>query len=78
MVDEIGPLLDESGQISEFAKLHYDVHAGGRLVAIDKGDDVGVMQAAQDRDLRNEVVFELFVQLGDVDGFDGDGLAFLL
>jgi len=47
-------------------------------MTIDEGDDVSVVQASQDGDLGDEIVFELLVQLGDVDGLDGDGLAFLL
>lgn len=47
-------------------------------MTVDERDDVGMVQASQDSDLGDQVVFEFLVELGDVDRFDGDGLPFLL
>lgn len=33
---------------------------------------MGVMEVFEDRDFGGQVLFELFVQLAQVDGFDGD------
>lgn len=46
-------------------------------MAVDERHDVWVVQTAQDGDFRDEVVFELLVQLVHVDRLDGDRLPFL-
>jgi hypothetical protein len=43
---------------------------GIRLTAVDQGHDVGVVKAFEDLDLAVEVIFELAVELGEVDRLD--------
>jgi len=47
-------------------------------VAVDEGYDMRVVQAAEDRNLGNEVVLELLVELVHVDRLDSHRLALLL
>ena len=56
-------LLDEIGEIPQFAKLHYQVYVGGGLLAIDQGNDVWVMQSLEYVDLGVKVLFKLLVEL---------------
>ena len=78
VVDKVSALLDEGGQVSEFAEFHDDVHARGRFLAVDEGYYMRVVKTAQDGDLGHEVVLELLVQLVHIDRFDGDRLALFL
>lgn len=41
-------------------------------MAIDKSDDVGMVKALEDVDLRREVILEFLVQLSQVDRLDSD------
>ena len=43
---------------------------GGRLLTVDEGDDVWMMKAFKDMDLRIEVILQLLVELLQVDRFD--------
>ena len=43
-----------------------------RFAAVDEGDDVGMLETLEDFDLGGQVVFELLVELAQVDGLDGD------
>jgi hypothetical protein len=70
--DERGALLDEGGEVAEFAKLHHKVHLGLGFETVEEGDDVGMMQFSEDLDFFIEIGFELVTELRDVDGFDGD------
>ena len=45
---------------------------GRRLFAIDEGDDVGMVEAFKDGNLRRQIVLELLVELSQVDGLDCD------
>jgi hypothetical protein len=50
----------------------------GGFMAIDQSDDVRVMEAFENIDLRRQVIFELLIQFGQVDRLDGDvGAMFL-
>jgi len=47
------------------------MHTGWGFLAVDKGDDVWVVEASKDRDLRHEVILQLLIELVHVDRFDG-------
>jgi hypothetical protein len=73
------PSLDEAGQIAELAVFHAKVDFIGGALAVEEGDDVGVVQVAEDAHLGFEVVLQFLGELLDVDGLDGyDGAGFLL
>lgn len=40
-------------------------------MAIDKSNNVGMVEALEDVDLRGEVIFEFLIELPQVDGLDG-------
>ena len=45
---------------------------GARVFAVDESYDVGMVEAFEDRDFRGQVLFELLVELAQVDRFDGN------
>ena len=71
-------LLDEIREISQFAKLHYQVYVGGRLLTVDEGDNVWMMQGLENMDFRVKVLLELFVELVQVNRLDGHVARLLL
>ena len=51
---------------------------GRGLLTIDQGDNMGMMKAFQDMDLRVQIFFELFIELIQIDGLDGNVARLLL
>lgn len=49
------------------------------FMAVDKGDNVWVLEALEDIDFGGKVVLQLLIELREVDGLDGDeGLGSLM
>lgn len=44
----------------------------GGFMTIDECDNVGMVEALEDIDLRGKVILELLVELRQIDGLDGD------
>lgn len=63
--------LDKIGQVTKLAELHNQMYVCGSLLTVDEGDDVWVMEVLQDEDLAVEIIFELRIELLQIDGFDG-------
>ena len=62
--------LDEVGEIPQLAELHDKVYVGRCLLTIDESNDMWVMEAFQDMNFGVEVLFELLVELLQVDRFN--------
>ena len=62
--------LDEVGEIPQLAEFHDKVYVGRRLLTIDESNDMWVMEAFQDMDFGVEILFELLVELLQVDRFN--------
>lgn len=78
MVPQRFPPLDEQGQVSQGAVFHDQMDVRGGLMAVDERDDVGVVEAFENVDLRGQIVLELLVEFRQVDRLDGDvGAMFL-
>ena len=43
VIGQVGPFFNKCGEISEFAELHYDMHFRRCFLAVDKGNNVGVV-----------------------------------
>ena len=71
-------LLDEIGEIAELAKLHDQIDMSRRFLAIYESDNMWMMEAFQDVDLRIEVLLQLLVELMQIDRFDGNKAGLLL
>lgn len=63
--------LDEKRQVPQSAVFHDQMNVGGGFMAVDEGHDVRMMEALQNVDLGGKVVFQLLVELGQVDRLDG-------
>lgn len=55
--DELFALLDEHGEVAEFAVLHDQVDVLAAFDAVVEGDDVWVSEALEDLDFPIEVLF---------------------
>ena len=64
---EGGSLLDECGQVAELAELHHQVHLGFGFDAVEKSDNVRMMELAEDLDFCIEVLPQLSAELCYVD-----------
>jgi hypothetical protein len=71
VTERISP-LDEEREVSEGAVLHDQMDVCGGLMAVNQSNDVWVVEAFEDVDFGAEVLLEFLVELGQVDGFDGD------
>ena len=54
------------------------MNMGSRFFAIDQGNDVGMMEALENVDLRVKVVFELLIESVDINRLDCYKAGFLL
>lgn len=78
MSDELVALLDEEGEIAEFAVLHNEVDVRGGLDAVMEGNNVRVAKSLEDLNFSIQVFFELLVKTLELHGFDGNrGFRFL-
>lgn len=64
--------LDEVRQVPQLAKLHDQMYMCRCFLAVYQRHDVGMMKAFQNVNLGVKVFLQLFVELVQVDGFDGD------
>ena len=72
MLTESVALSDEVGQVAELAEFHYQVYMGSGLLTTDQSNDMWMVEVSQNLDLRVEVLFQLLVQLLQVDRFNSD------
>lgn len=63
--------LDKVRQVTKLAEFHDQMYMCGGLLAVDKGDDMWVMEVLQDHNLTVEVFLELRIELLQIDRFDG-------
>lgn len=70
--------LDEVRQVPQLAKLHDQMYMCRCFLAVYQRHDVGMMKAFQNVNLGVKVFLQLFVELVQVDGFDGDVARLLL
>ena len=54
------------------------MNMGSRLFTVDQGNDVGMMKALENVDLRVKVVFQLLIESVDINRLDGYKAGFLL
>lgn len=78
VVPEGVPPLDEEREVPQSAVLHDQVDMRGGFMAVDESNDVRMVKALEDLDLRGQVILQLLVELPEVDRFDGHvGAVFL-
>lgn len=56
--------LDEEGQVAEGAIFHDEVDVGSGLMAVDEGDDMGMVETFEDVNLGGEVLPQFLIELG--------------
>ncbi len=66
------PLLYKQRKVAQLAVLHDEVDVGSRLDAIMEGDDMRMPKRLQDLDFSIQILFELLVETGELDGFDSN------
>lgn len=78
MGNKLLPLLDEEGQVAQFAIFHNEVDVSSRFETVMKGNDVRMPQGLEDLDFAIEIFLEFLIQSLKLDRFDGNsGLGFL-
>lgn len=70
--------FDEEGQVPQRTELHHQMDMGGRFIAINKGDDVRVVETLEDLNLRRQTLLQFLVELRQSNRFDSHESAGLL